>query len=196
MTRGSFTCAATTALCALALVGCTDERSWTILRGPQALLIDSPCSRQFPDDLSEMWIPSPSDIDRAEQQLPTTVNAMLNRIAEEHKTYVPRSYVRQYVGFKRHGRKVLYVNGIGWDVEKVSLLQLIQGETWRDKPMFMCDGGLLGFGAVFDLDVNHFDTFSFDGSFAGFLPMNGPEDQQPPNKPLQPTPDGAADRRR
>jgi hypothetical protein len=168
---------AAAALGALALVGCADERSWTILYGREALLITSPCSRQFPNDLSDMWFPSPLDVDRAEKQLPSTLSAMLNRIADEHKIHVPQSYVRQYVGYRRNGRKVLYVNGLGWDVENVTLLQWIQGDTWRDKPMFLCDGGLSGFGAVFDLEANRFDTFSFDGTFAGFIPMKEQHDQ-------------------
>ena len=66
-------------------------------------------------------------------------------------------YLRQYAGFERAGRRVIYVNAVAdWDEAK-----------WRTQVVDICDGGELAFGAVFDSTKRRFDWFQTNGPYNG-----------------------------
>ena len=147
-------------LLVLALDGCTSNRPWTVLPESQTAELRTPCSRAFPEGLAGYWSPKDADIAEVEQKIDAFVTKELRDRGEEGP---PPTYRRQYVGFERAGRQVIYVNGHGdWS------------DSWRTKAVNICDGGVIAFGAVYDLGVHRFDWFQFNG------PFNGHERAGPP----------------
>lgn len=130
-----------------------------------------PCSRPFPAGLAGSWEPSEADIERAEAKLPSAIQAALLRLRPEDRRQSPTRYYRQYAGFLRDGRRVLYVNAVADAVERAAGNSTLPG--WRETLVNICDGGSVTFGAVYDLEKDAIDSFFFNGSFAGRLPGGG-----------------------
>jgi len=92
-------------------------------------------------------MPTAGDVARAEKHLEAAIDAAFARLDDEREQR-PLAYSRQYAGFLRDGHRVLYVDA---------------------GPSAMCDGGASSFGAVFDLERDAFDSFSFSGRADGPL---------------------------
>jgi hypothetical protein len=150
------------ACCAIALVACHRE-PWTVLSGKEAAALREPCSRPFPDGLQGEWSPRKEDVELAESAIGHEVEAAFGRLKTEKAPFRPSSYRRQYAGYWRSGRRVLYVNAVARGAD----------DGWRSQAALMCDGGTQSYGAVFDLDRRSFDSFYFNGSLAGRLPGGG-----------------------
>lgn len=133
--------------------GCGHQGPWTVLEGPQAEMLRQPCSREFPEDLTGHW--TPTDRDVAEPEV-----AFAELVKEEFQkrpwmtSQAP--YLRQYAGFERGGRKVIYVNATA-----------DAGGSWRTDAVNICDGGAMTFGAVFDPLKHRFDWFQTNGPYNG-----------------------------
>src|SRR5258706_6116 len=69
------------------------------------------CARPSPSGLTGQWTPTRAEIDRLERRLPSIVSAALVRVILEKDETLPRpsDYYRQYGGFYRDGRRVVYV---------------------------------------------------------------------------------------
>ncbi len=136
---------------------------WTILPEAEAPALHKLCSRDFPEALSGAWTPSRADVAAPEAQLQRAIAAAFARLPATPSKAARGSlrYRRQYAGFWRSGRRVLYVNGFA----------VGGGRDWRSKAAVrLCDGGVLAFGAVFDPDRRAFDSFCFNDTVAGQLP--------------------------
>jgi hypothetical protein len=133
---------------------------WTILSADEADRFRRLCSRPFPKALSGTWQPSTSDVMRAEARLDATLDRAFSRLPSDRGHRPPR-YLRQYGGFWRGGRRVLYVHGFAAGHET----------NWRSKAAVgLCDGGTMSFGGVYNLDDDSFDSFCFDVMESGRLP--------------------------
>ena len=146
------------------------ERSndWTILPRNEAEKMRRLCTRPFPDGLGGLWDPSQADVERAEKKLPAAIDAAFARLLRaEDRRRRPDRYYRQYAGFLRNGKRVLYVNGM-WN-------ETLRNDSRQSRITFgdMCDGGTNFFGAVYDLERDAFDTFFFSGRFEGPVPGGG-----------------------
>jgi hypothetical protein len=138
---------------------------WIVLPANEIEKLMKPCSRDFPSALSGRWTPTSDDVARAEQKIGAAIQTALAKVPPEYRKNVPAAYYRQYTGFMRNARKVLYVNGFD---------QKYGADTpWRSRTVSICDGGLANFGAVFDLSTEHYDSFAFSGTYAGFIPGGG-----------------------
>jgi hypothetical protein len=130
-----------------------------------------PCTRPFPEGLGEWWQPSNAEVEQAERMLPAAIDAAFARLLRaEDRRRRPQRYHRQYSGFLRNGKRVLYVNAL-WDETPSHDAAL--SERSRTKYGDMCDGGIYFFGAVYDLEKNTFDTFFFSGRYEGQVPGGG-----------------------
>ena len=58
----------------------------------------------------------------------------------------------------------MYVNAVPVDATE---------SDWRNRAVKMCDGGILSFGAVFDVDLGGFDSFYFNAALSGRLGGGG-----------------------
>ena len=131
-----------------------EQRKWTILTGSEAEALTHHCSRAFPTGLTGKWTPASRDIELAEAKLAQAIDdAFKERKSRGQPAWRPPGYRRQYSGFYRDGRQVLYVNAV-----------IDRGpDDWRKHAAKMCDGGTMAFGAVFDLNRQRFDSFIFNG---------------------------------
>lgn len=79
------------------------------------------------------------------------------------RSYEPARYYRQYAGFFRNARPVVYINAL--DETWIQLRAHDTGvDSWRDRAVTICDGGTSVFGAVFDPATKLFDSFEVNGS--------------------------------
>lgn len=141
---------------------------WTILPRSEAEKMRQPCTRPFPEGLAEWWRPSEAEVERAEKKLPAAIDAAFARLLHaEDRRRRPERYYRQYAGFLRNGKRVLYVNGL-WD-------ETAGNDSLRSRTTYggMCDGGTYFFGAVYDLEKDAFDSFFFNGRYEGQVPGGG-----------------------
>ena len=137
----------------LALDGCATNRPWTLLPESQTAELRTPCSRDFPEGLTGYWSPKDSEIAEVEQKIGAFVTQELIDRGGDHS---PLNYRRQYAGFERSGKRVIYINGhADWF------------DSWRTTVVNICDGTVISFGAVYDPAEHRFDWFQFNGPFHG-----------------------------
>jgi len=132
---------------------------WVVLPEKEALKLTEPCSRPFPRSLSGYWKLGDVEIARAEVRFQEALRQVLGSLPSDERDAVPAVYYAQYAGFFRNGHKVVYVNAVGY------------GEGWKDRAILLCDGGVISFGAVLDLDRDSVDSFEFNGTMAGPIRM-------------------------
>lgn len=116
-----------------------------ILFGDAARPLFHPCSRQAPAT-DGFWDPTAQDIATPEAELPAFLQS-----AREPAALA--SYFRQYAGFTRGGKKMIYLNAFA---------QI--GGDWTQDSGDMCDGGKAFFGAVYDVERHAWGEMLFNGS--------------------------------
>jgi hypothetical protein len=145
----------------LTVVACKGEPAYTVLSTSEAAKLRRPCSRTFPSDLKGFWSPSRRDLEAPEQAIDAAVAEQLGRLTTEAKL-VPPKYKRQYAGFERAGRGVIYVNAVSED----AISKEARPSAWKETAVRICDGGIASFGAVFDPVAGQFDKFQFNAPFS------------------------------
>ena len=142
-------------------------QDWVVLPQEEALKLMTPCSRSFPPDLSGYWVLGDKDIGQAETRFQEALTRILRRVSKEDRENSPGRWYAQYAGFFRNGRKIIYVNAVGDGPMEMG---------WRQRAVNICDGGMMSFGAVLDLDRDAVDSFEFNGKFAGHVRMSDADD--------------------
>jgi len=108
-------------------------------------------------------MPARGEIDRLERHLAVLEMALSRVILESGETRpAATDYYRQYGGFHRGGRRVVYVNGL-----HQKIVQIRESPSWTEEPFGLCDGGFMGFGVVYDVDADKFESVEFDGRYSG-----------------------------
>lgn len=173
MTRGFILIAAVIAF----IVGCrpsdtvpmsdagTLRSDWgVVLPAAQQTALLRTCSRPSPRGLTGPWMPARAEIDRLERRLASVLDTALARVILESGETRPTAadYYRQYGGFHREGLRVVYVNGL-----HRGIVQLRESPPWTEEPFGLCDGGFMGFGVVYEVDRDRFESIEFDGRFSG-----------------------------
>lgn len=125
---------------------------WTVLSGAEAVALQETCSRPFPKGLYGEWLPHEEDILMAELRLDAAIDAAYGRGTAGRPAF--SLYRRQYAGYWRDGLRVLYINAVAPDAAS---------GKWRTKAVMICDGGMITYGALFDLNRQAFDFFFFNG---------------------------------
>jgi|SRR5215213_4302047 len=155
------------------ILGCRTDEYWTILPPAEAAMMNRPCTRPFPEGLAGSWEPSKAEIERAERKLPGAMDAAFARLQLEKRYHRAGRYYRQYGGFLRAGKRVLYINAFGrYTAENNDAWDSIS-QGWQERFIKVCDGGQIAFGAVYDLDKDEVDSFFFNGTIEGPLPGGG-----------------------
>ena len=135
---------------------------WSVLPQTEAQKLTRPCSREFPAGLTGFWTPDARDVAAAEAALPAAIEEAFRSRPPGHDGWRPNHYHRQYAGFLRAGRRVIYVNAVGHEIgEEFSSFMLGDLDT---RAQVICDGGEITFGAVFDPQRGGFDSFAFNGA--------------------------------
>lgn len=138
-----------------------------VLSAPEAAKAIQACSRRHPTDLAGYWRPGRAELDRLELLLPYAFHVALARLVlqPDQKHPAPQDYVRQYAGFYRHGRRHIYVNAV-----ERGTIERAAPTTWRTTAVRLCDGGLAGFGVLYDVEAGTFGPLEFDGRRSGPMP--------------------------
>lgn len=141
-----------------------------VLSGEEGQKLLDPCSRSKPGGLSRQWNPTRADIERVEKHLPTVLGNRLRHVIIEDGRPLPRpnDYYRQYAGFYRRGRRVVYVNGVHRLIVESSGRD---PKAWMRTALDMCDGGFSTFGVLYDVELDTFGRLEFSDSYAGSVPM-------------------------
>ncbi|HET6230841.1 MAG TPA: hypothetical protein VFE05_12280 [Longimicrobiaceae bacterium] len=130
-----------------------------IVRADQAAVIDSAhargvfdqCSRGVPFGITGYWTPSKDDIRKLEAALP----AYLHGIKLPESDAPAGASWRQYAGFIRNGRRLIYINAFPGP-------PLYPGDYWHREAEAVCDGGAPYWGLVYDPQSNAFGEMQFN----------------------------------
>ena len=133
----------------------------------QAKLPES-CARPSPSGLTGQWTPSRAEIDRLERGLPSIVTKALARVVLEGNEKLPRpsDYYRQYGGFYRDGRRIVYVCGLHRGLVEM-MAKTAERDAWMRTAMGADDGGLAVLHVLYDVDKDKFGPVQFEGRFSG-----------------------------
>lgn len=116
-----------------------------------------PCSRSAPvHDDGRFWLPTASDLEWPEAAL----EGYLDRRNRAGLDVPPRfaQFHRQYIGFYRNGKPLIYLaafpSGVSFGSHRWELFET---------PLLMCDGGSHMWGAVYDPELQSFIEFESNG---------------------------------
>jgi len=126
------------------------------------------CARPSPPGLAGQWTPGRAEIDRLERRLPAVVGKALARVILEMGETLPRpaDYYRQYGGFYRNGRRVVFVCGLHRAFVEMTE-QTMERQAWTRRAMGADDGGLWILGVLYDVEADEFGPVQFEGRFSG-----------------------------
>src|SRR4030095_1552273 len=126
------------------------------------------CVPTSPVSLSGQWTPERPEVDRLERRLPTVIGKALARVILEQGEKLPRpsDYYRQYGGFYRDGRRVVYVCGLHRGLVEMTA-KTMEPHAWMRRAMGADDAGLWVFRVLYDIDADEFSSVQFEGRFSG-----------------------------
>jgi hypothetical protein len=126
------------------------------------------CAPSRASDLSGQWTPGRTEIDRLERRLPPVLGDALSRVILEKDEKLPRpgDYYRQYGGFYRDGRRIVYVCGLHRGLVEMTA-KTMEPQAWMHRALGANDAGLAVFRVLYDVDADKFGSVQFEGRFSG-----------------------------
>ena len=137
----------------------------------QGAAVFAQCSRPTPRERAgSFWSPSPAQIEELEKKLPTYLRQQGHA---KEADGLARS-LRQYVGFVRAGRKLIYLNvfpvsllesekEVCQGIREVKAREFCEPDHWRHAAIFVCDGGDDCWGLEYDPESKAFRALEFNG---------------------------------
>ncbi len=139
----------------------------------------SQCTRSGPWGVTGFWTPSPETISQLESRLPTVVDSVLRRVPDIGPAYPSaKEYYRQYIGIQRWtGKKSIYVNA--FHESHLRAVNRVYGRSdrnrdgqpdtvpWHNRPVDVCDGGVLFFGVEYEPEDFRFGRVYFNDRASG-----------------------------
>jgi hypothetical protein len=144
---------------------------WVVISAEEAPNVFTQCSRSAPAEKDgPFWAPSPEQIARLEGGLGAYLREKGHATQGDDLT----RFVRQYVGFVRSGRKLIYLNAMGVAVLENNLRlcreyprempkDLCDPDEWRHSSTITCDGGEDYWGLEYDLETKTYSQLAFNG---------------------------------
>jgi hypothetical protein len=122
------------------------------------------CNRPAPRMVAGTWTPERDMIRRLESVLARELQTALDAAPESRMTLVAADYYRQYAGLIVGGRRIVYVNGLH---QKAVARDIGSRTPWQTTAWHPCDGGLLFFGAEYDVETETLSRLVFNGGGRG-----------------------------
>ena len=122
------------------------------------------CNRPAPGPIESIWTPDGATILRLE----TVLGSALQRAIEQSNLALVKptaaDFYRQYAGFVVGGKRIVYINGV-----HAHAVDRIPGgpNSWRIQALLPCDGGMLFFGAEFNVETGMVSAIIFNGGGRG-----------------------------
>ena len=141
----------------------------SVLPDDQALTFARPrlCNRPAPGPADGTWVPDALTIGRLESKLATELQAAIGLSREPGRPLLAGDFYRQYAPLVLGGKRIIYVNGLHRGaVERNSRL------NWRTTASHACDGGMLFFGAEYDVQSGRLSKILFNGGGRGPTPAD------------------------
>jgi hypothetical protein len=129
----------------------------TVLKGAEARALFDQCTREVPHNVGGFWDPSPEQIRQLETDL---VPFLRTQKLPDGSPAVQQSW-RQYAGFVRVGRKLIYVNAFPGP--------LYEGDYWKREAEQVCAGGPAYYGLVYDPASRTFGEMRFNPATKEFM---------------------------
>lgn len=129
-------------------------QAWVLLEGEQAGLLIHQCSRESPEAIRSVWIPSAAVLQKMEAQLVSIEKlASVACCGVGAKVKDVRTYFRQYAGLVIEDRQYIYINALA-RTEAIN--------NWREKPVMACEGGMAYWGVLYDPSSGKFFDLAFN----------------------------------
>jgi hypothetical protein len=145
-------------------------RRWVVISAEEAPNVFIQCSRSAPRETAgPFWAPSPAQIEGLERGL----GAYLREKGHAKQGDDLSRFYRQYVGFVRSGRKLIYLNAMSDDVLENNLRlcreyprqmpkDLCDPDEWQHPNSITCDGGDRYWGLEYDPQTKTY-SLAFNG---------------------------------
>ncbi len=146
-------------------------RQWVVISAEEAPNVFMQCSRSAPKEKDgPFWAPSPAQIEALEGGL----GAYLREYGHAKQGDDLTRFYRQYVGFVRSGRKLIYLNALSAEYFENNLRlcreyprempkDLCDPDEWRHSMNIVCDGGDGYWGLEYDPQTKTFSQLAFNG---------------------------------
>ena len=115
------------------------------------------CSRPVPEPGEAGWAATEADVAAVEAALPAALAAHRMRDPPDWSR-LETGWRRQYIGFVRGGRRLLYGNFFPREVGDEGAVG-----QWRVEPVIVCDGGPAFFGVEYDVEAAGITALDFNG---------------------------------
>jgi hypothetical protein len=121
-----------------------------VLKGVEGRALFDQCAREVPPHGRGFWDPTPEQIRQLEADLAAYLRT--HRMPDASPP-VQQSW-RQYAGFDRQGRRLIYVSGFPGP--------LYEGDYWKREAEQVCAGGPSYYGLVYDPGTRAFGEMRFN----------------------------------
>jgi hypothetical protein len=121
-----------------------------VLTGSAGRSVFDQCTRDVPQGRDGYWDPSAEQIQQLEADLVAWLRT--HKLPESDEP-IQQSW-RQYAGFTRLGRRLIYVNAFPGP--------LYEGSYWKREAEEVCAGGPAYYGAVYDPEARTFSEMKFN----------------------------------
>lgn len=129
------------------------QQPYTILPQSEAQNVTRLCSRTGFAKIDSGWLPTDADIKIVESHL-----ALLSQPTSDGQSVkTPTDYFRQYVGVVVLGRKLIYLNALGFSDAEAGR------DSWKTRFVNICDGGDYFWGAIYDPATGTFSELHKNG---------------------------------
>jgi hypothetical protein len=129
------------------------------------------CNRPAPGPIQAIWTPDATTITQLESVLGGALQAAIDRAPESRRSKpVAGDYYRQYAGFVVSGKRIVYINGL----HQQTIASSPRPGDWKVTAANPCDGGMLFFGAEYDVETGKVLNILFNGGGRGRTPASPP----------------------
>ena len=157
------------AVVAFSQVAALNPQWGAVLPDDQALTFARPrlCNRPAPGPADGTWTPDTDTIRKLESVLGTELQAAITLSSEQERSRPASDYYRQYAPLVIAGKRIVYVNGL-----HRSTIERNPKLSWKTTASLACDGGILFFGAEYDVERAKLSKIIFNGGGRGRSPAD------------------------
>ena len=125
------------------------------------------CNRPGAGAAEATWTPNADIIRRLESVLAAELQPAIDLQSDPARRLLAADFYRQYAGLVIGGQRIVYINGL-----HSRTVQRDPKQSWKTMASRACDGGLLFFGAQYDVATGTISKILFNGGGRGARPWH------------------------